>query len=196
MKEPRRRGGYLTSTPPPSLGQILPCFPLNRALFGNEIHEFKRYYDDTQTQHDAFWNETGVAGFLNVMLPLVFHEMKYPIVNGKHSKDALLATLAEIGKEIVQCQRKVYVDRTESVLEEYSYLSKHYKWLKFRVSERKMWSHNYWNFERHFGSRMSKTYNALLEAGCLSHLEKSYKNVVNQKRFKHTLKNKHTFTEK
>jgi hypothetical protein len=179
----------------PIFGANLTLFSFEKSAFGNEIHEFKRYYD--ATHENAFWNETGVAGFLNVMLPLVFHKMKYPIVNGKHSKDALLATLAEIEKEIVQCQRKVYVDRTDDVLEEYSYLSKHYKWLKFRVSEeRKMWSHNYWIFERDFGSRMSKTYNALLEAGILSHLEKSYRNVVNQKRFKHTLENKKNVPEK
>jgi hypothetical protein len=179
----------------PIFGANLKLFSFQTSTFGNEIHEFKRYYEETQ--ESAFWNETGVAGFLNVMLPLVYHEIKYPIVNGKHSKDALLATLAEIEKEIVQCQRKVYVDRTESVLAEYSYLSKHYKWLKFRVSEeRKMSSHSYWIFERDFGSRMSKTYNALLEAGILSHLEKSYRNVVNQKRFKHTLENKKTFPEK
>jgi hypothetical protein len=131
------------------------------------------------------------------MIPLVFRETKVATVNDKPPKDTLLAMLSEMEKEIVKCHRKVYADRTQSVLEEHNYLSKHYKWLKFKVSEeRELWSHYYLAFERDFGSEMSKTYNALLEAGIVGHIEKSYRNVVEQKRFKHRLKNKHAFTEK
>jgi hypothetical protein len=179
-----------------------PIFQANLSLvsfeethFGEEIFELKKVYD--YTKNDTFWNGIVLSDFLNSMLPLVFRETKRSMVNNKQPKDTLLAMLSEIEKEIVKCQRKVYVDRTESVLEEYNYLSKHYKWLKFKVSEeRELWSHYYLVLERDFGSEMSKTYNALLEAGIIGHMENSYRNVVRQKRFKHTLKNKHAFTEK
>jgi hypothetical protein len=180
----------------PISGANLTQYSLENTTFGEKIYGFKRYYDKNKN-YTEWWKDFEISRFLNLMLPMVFHETKGPNVNAMQSKDPLLAMIAEIEKEIVKCQKKAYADSTESVLEEHDYLSKHYPWLKFRVSEeREFWSQYYMVFERDFGSRMSKTYSALVESGILSHLEKSYRNVVNQKRFKQTLKNKEAFTEK
>jgi hypothetical protein len=163
--------------------------------FGKEIFELKQIYNNTK--NDTFWKGIHLTDFANSMLPLVFRETKVATVNEKQPKDTLLAILSEMEAEIVKCDRKVYADRTQSVLEEHNYLSKNYNWLKFQVSqERELWSHYYLVFENEFGSEMSKTYNALLEAGIVGHIEKSYRNVVEQRRLKHTLKNKQTFAEK
>jgi hypothetical protein len=163
--------------------------------FGKEIFELKQIYNNTK--NDTFWKGIHLTDFANSMLPLIFRETKVATVKDKQPKDTLLAILSEMEAEIVKCDRKVYVDRTQSVLEEHNYLSKNYDWLKFQVSEeRELWSHYYLVFENEFGSEMSKTYNALLEAGIVGHMEKSYRNVVEQRRLKHTLKNKQTFAEK
>jgi hypothetical protein len=195
-KGPKDEGWKFDIYSSPLFGANLSQYTFENTTFGEEIHWFKRFYNKYQNDTE-YWRDFDISDFFNSMLPFVFHENKAPTVNDRQSKDPLLAMIAEIEKEIVHCKKKVYVDHTQSVLEEKDYLAKHYPWLKLRVSEeRELWSQYYIVFEKDLGSRMSKTYNALLESGILGHLEKSYRNVVNQKRFKHTLKNKKTFPEK
>jgi hypothetical protein len=83
--------------------------------FGKEIFELKQIYNNTK--NDTFWKGVELTGFANSMLPLIFRETKVTTVNDKPPKDTLLTILSEMEAEIVKCDRKVYADRTQSVLD-------------------------------------------------------------------------------
>jgi hypothetical protein len=105
----------------------------------------------------------------------------------------LTSFLSAIEEDLIECEYKVYADPTENIEAEYGYLSRHYHWLNFKVSEEKiLFEEHYMGFQGDFGHTMSKTYRVLQESGILNHMKKYYREHLYRKRlnFTRTLKRK------
>jgi hypothetical protein len=104
--------------------------------------------------------------------------------------------LSEIEEELIKCEYRVYADPTEYVDAEYQYLSRHYHWLNFKVSDEKiLFEEHYMGFQGDFGHTMSKTYRVLQESGILNHMKKYYREHLYRKRLDFTRNLKRKISE-
>jgi hypothetical protein len=101
-------------------------------------------------------NQTYGTSFEVAMIPLIsineissfFPASRDPkIINEDYAKEssinnALVGFLALIEEDVIQCtERKVYVDPTDYITDEYRYLSRNYHWITFTMSKDEfLWS--------------------------------------------------------
>jgi hypothetical protein len=110
--------------------------------------------------------------------------------NGTKVPTDMISFKSGIEDNKIKCGRRVYADPTTDVISEFNYLSLHYPWIKFTLSEeRVLESQIYSTFSYSNGAKMLDYYKALIHSGIYEYTMKYFRRIRWNFRLNHTRRN-------